>query len=151
MYVTTNTGTAFDYDPKLLLSSHSRSGVGGEEPGGGSAHPHPPPRRFVTDDGASGNPACWSRLRDVSSGAAELDYDVVVCGGTLGIFFAMYLQLQDHRVCVIGAGKLRGREQEWNISMDELDKLARLGILDGDNVDTVITTEFPVLIGFQEQ
>ena len=141
--MTTNAGTAFVYDPKLLLSSHSRSGVGGEEPGGGSAHPHPPPRRFVTDDGASGNPACWSRLRDVSSGAAELDYDVVVCGGTLGIFFAAYLQLRGHRVCVIEAGELRGREQEWNISMDELDELARLGILDGDDVDAAITTEFP--------
>jgi hypothetical protein len=124
----------FVYDPKLLLSPSG-------EPGGGA--PPPPPRRFVTDDGASGNPTCWSKLRDVSSGTAQIDYDVVVCGGTLGIFFAAYLQLRGHSVCVIEAGKLRGREQEWNISMDELDELVKLGVLDEDDVDAVITTEFP--------
>ncbi|KAL3775716.1 hypothetical protein ACHAW5_003231 [Stephanodiscus triporus] len=73
----------------------------------------------------------------------KLDHDVIVCGGTLGIFFATYLQLRGHDVCVIEAGKLRGREQEWNISMDELDELVRLGVLDQDDVDAVVTTEFP--------
>jgi len=55
----------------------------------------------------------------------------------------MYLQLQGHNVCVVEAGKLRGREQEWNISMDELDELLRLNVITQEDIDAVITTEFP--------
>lgn len=112
---------------------------------------HGPPPQFVSTDGAFGNPKCWQRLRD-SAGFKQLDYDVVVCGGTLGIFYAMYLQLQGHRVCVIEAGKLRGREQEWNISMDELDELMRLNVITQEDIDAVITTEFPACrSGFKNQ
>ena len=117
---------AFEYDPKLLNEYQNGQ---------------PPPKQFVTDDGSMGNPKCWTRLKD--SVGKELDYDVVVCGGTLGVFFATYLQLQGHRVCVVEAGKLRGREQEWNISMDELEELVQLGILERGDIDAVITTQFP--------
>jgi len=122
---------AFTYDPKLLQQEQNGK---------------PPPKQFVTSDSALGNPKCWQILRESGEDKKkkkELDYDVVVCGGTLGIFFATYLQLQGHRVCVLEAGKLRGREQEWNISMDELDELVKLGILTKEDVDAVITTEFP--------
>mmetsp|Transcript_17498 Transcript_17498/g.48318 ORF Transcript_17498/g.48318 Transcript_17498/m.48318 type:complete len:790 (-) Transcript_17498:119-2488(-) len=118
---------AFDYDKNLLQFTQND---------------HGPPPQFVSTDGAFGSQKCWQRLRD-SAGFKQLDYDVVVCGGTLGIFYAMYLQLQGHRVCVIEAGKLRGREQEWNISMDELDELMRLNVITQDDIDAVITTEFP--------
>lgn len=117
---------AFTYDPKLLRAEQNGK---------------PAPRQFVTNDGAMGNPKCWEKLK--SSQGKELDFDVVVCGGTLGIFFATYLQLQGHRVCVVEAGKLRGREQEWNISMDELEELLELGVLTQVDVDAVITTQFP--------
>jgi len=43
-------------------------------------------------------------------------FDVVVCGGTLGIFMACALQLRGFKVCVVERGPLRGRTQEWNIS-----------------------------------
>lgn len=117
---------SFAYDTKLLEKEQSGS---------------PPPRQFVTNDGAIGSPKCWEKLRN--SIDKELDYDVVVCGGTLGIFFATYLQLKGHRVCVVEAGKLRGREQEWNISMDEMVELMELGILTQEDIDAVVTTEFP--------
>jgi len=116
----------FSYDTKLLR--WTQNGV-------------EPPPQFVTTDGAFGSPKCWEKLKN--SQGKELDYDVVICGGTLGIFFAMYLQLQGHNVAVLEAGKLRGREQEWNISMDELLELKDLGILTQDDIDDVITTEFP--------
>ena len=116
----------FDYDTKLL--SKEQQGK-------------PPPPQFVTTDGALGNPKCWEKLKD--SVEKELDYDVTICGGTLGIFFATYLQLQGHNVCVVEAGKLRGREQEWNISMDELEELKELGVISQEDIDAVITTEFP--------
>jgi hypothetical protein len=116
----------FEYDKKLLRWTQNG---------------HGPPPQFVATDGAFGNPKCWAKLKD--SIEKELDYDVVVCGGTLGIFFAMYLQLQGHDVAVLEAGKLRGREQEWNISLDELLELKDLGILTQDDIDAVISTEFP--------
>ena len=109
-----------------------------------------PKKPFVTSDGALGSRACWSRLRDAENG--QLDFDVTVCGGTLGIFFATYLQLKGHSVCVVEAGKLRGREQEWNISMSELIELMELGILTQEDVDQVVTTEFPACrSGFKDE
>jgi hypothetical protein len=50
--------------------------------------------------------------------------------------------LKGHRVCVLEAGKLQDRGQEWNISMDELLDLMKLGVLTQEDVDEAITTEF---------
>ena len=55
-------------------------------------------------------------------GAAP-DFDVIVCGGTLGVFLAASLQLRGLRVGVVERGPLRGREQEWNLSRKELYEL----------------------------
>ncbi len=127
---------AFSYDIKWL--QRVQNGI-------------PPPTAFVTDDGAMGNPQCWAKLRAVADGKA-LDFDIVVCGGTLGIFFATALQLQGHKVCVVEAGRIRGREQEWNISMEELLQLIKLGLLTQDDVDAAVTTEFPgCRSGFKNQ
>jgi hypothetical protein len=109
----------FDYDPKVLTSEG--------------------PPRFVTDDGATGSPQCWAKLRQQT----ELDYEVAICGGTLGIFFATALALKGHKVVVFEAGKLQGREQEWNISLKEMDELLEVGVLTQEDIDAVITTEFP--------
>lgn len=98
------------------------------------------PKLFVTNDGATGSTACWEKLR---SQDGKNDYDIVVCGGTLGIFFATSLALQGHSVCVVEAGTLQGREQEWNISMDEMVELKELGVLSQEDIDAVVTTEFP--------
>jgi flavin-dependent dehydrogenase len=126
---------AFEYDSKLLRWDQDGN---------------PPPKQFVASDGAFGNPKCWEKLAQQKN--KELDFDAVVIGGTLGIFYATYLQLQGHDVCVVEAGKLRGREQEWNISMDELLELVELGVLTQEDVDAVITTEFPACrSGFKNQ
>jgi hypothetical protein len=103
----------------------------------------PPPPAFVTDDGGKGNPKCWEKLRMQSESSTPLDYDVTVCGGTLGIFIALSLQLKGHRVAVVEAGRLLGREQEWNISMNELLELVELGVLTKGDIDEAVTTEFP--------
>lgn len=101
----------------------------------------PPPPNFVTEDGGQGNPKCWAKLREQKG--KKLDYDAVICGGTLGIFFATALQLQGLNVCVLEAGALRGREQEWNISMDEMLELKELGVLSQEDIDAAVKTEFP--------
>jgi len=103
-------------------------------------HGKPQPFQFVTSDGAIGNPNSWEKLRSQSG---NVDHDVIVCGGTLGIFVARALQLKGHNVCVIERGQLRGREQEWNISMDELLELVDLEVLTIDDIDEAVTTEFP--------
>ena len=100
-----------------------------------------PPEPFVTEDGGQGNPQCFAKL--LSQRDRALDFDIAVCGGTLGIFFATALQLEGHNVCVVEAGKLRGREQEWNISMDELFHLKSLGVLSQEDIDDAIQTDFP--------
>lgn len=122
----------FKYDPKLLRKN--QNGV-------------PPPMQFVVDDGADGSPRAWAKLREQADkaidGKPELDYDVTVCGGTLGIFVALALQLKGHDVLCVEAGPLRGREQEWNISMDEMLELADLGVLTQEDIDEAVQTEFP--------
>jgi len=55
----------------------------------------------------------------------------------------MALQLKGHNVVVLEAGKLKGREQEWNISMKELLELVELGVLTMEDIDMAVKTEFP--------
>lgn len=47
-------------------------------------------------------------------------FDVVVAGGTLGVFVATALAARGWRVAVVERGMLAGRTQEWNISRKEL-------------------------------
>ena len=49
-----------------------------------------------------------------------LTFDAVFLGGTLGIFLAAALQLKGWRVAVVERNRLIGREQEWNISRNDM-------------------------------
>jgi pyruvate/2-oxoglutarate dehydrogenase complex dihydrolipoamide dehydrogenase (E3) component len=53
-------------------------------------------------------------------------YDVIVAGGTLGVFVAVSLAQKGLRVAVVERGKLAGRTQEWNISRKELLELVEV-------------------------
>jgi hypothetical protein len=78
------------------------------------------------------------------------EFDVTICGGTLGIFLATALQLKGLRVCVLERGKLAGRAQEWNISRHELDALLQLRVLTAEEVEAAIAVEFnPVRMQFK--
>ncbi|XP_058081342.1 uncharacterized protein LOC131229406 isoform X5 [Magnolia sinica] len=73
-------------------------------------------------------------------------FDVLVCGGTLGIFVATALCCKGLRVAIVERNLLKGREQEWNISMKELLELVHVGILAEDDIKQAIAVEFnPVL------
>jgi lycopene cyclase CruP len=79
----------------------------------------------------------------------EQDFDVIVCGGTLGIFIASALQLRGWQVLVIEQGMLRGREQEWNISRQELDVFLELDLLTEAQLAQAIATIYnPARVGF---
>ncbi|GAX73571.1 hypothetical protein CEUSTIGMA_g1022.t1 [Chlamydomonas eustigma] len=109
----------------------------------------------------------WSRLRNLPVGAAvgpaprfvqqyqgppgvpSPEFDVVVCGGTLGIFVATALAARGLRVAVLERGPLRGRSQEWNISKKEMEELSKFSVLSEEEVQSCIAVEFnPVRIGF---
>lgn len=80
-----------------------------------------------------------------------LDWDVVICGGTLGILIAAALQKQGWRVALIERGILRGREQEWNISRKELQVFLELELLQESQLEQAIATEYnPARISFHQ-
>ncbi len=72
----------------------------------------------------------------------EFDTDIIICGGTLGILIAATLQKQGHNVILIEKGKLRGREQEWNISRQELNMFVELDLLSSAELEKAIATEY---------
>ncbi|KAL8189197.1 hypothetical protein R6Q57_028763 [Mikania cordata] len=83
----------------------------------------------------------------------EVDrFDVLVCGGTLGIFIATALSLKGLRVGVVERNLLKGREQEWNISRKELMELVEVGILTEDDIEQATTSMFnPNRCGFESK
>ncbi|KAL9242076.1 hypothetical protein vseg_016114 [Gypsophila vaccaria] len=76
-------------------------------------------------------------------------YDVIVCGGTLGIFIATALSAKGLKVGIVERNLLQGREQEWNISRKELSELEKVGILGDDDIAKAISATFnPNRCGF---
>ncbi|KNA18587.1 hypothetical protein SOVF_069020 [Spinacia oleracea] len=90
--------------------------------------------------------------RDEASGKSVEDFDVLVCGGTLGIFIATALCAKGLKVGIVERNILKGREQEWNISRKELLELVKVGILDENSIEQAISTEFnPNRCGFEQK
>jgi lycopene cyclase CruP len=103
--------------------------------------------------------ALWSALRQgtlpvatvVSQGSDNLalDWDVVICGGTLGILIGAALAQRGWRVALLERGRLQGRAQEWNISRQELQAFIRLGLLTEEELAQAIATTYnPARIQF---
>ncbi|WP_035987763.1 FAD-dependent oxidoreductase [Leptolyngbya sp. KIOST-1] len=81
----------------------------------------------------------------------SVDWDVVICGGTLGVLVGAGLAQRGWRVALIERGPLQGREQEWNISRRELAVLTELGLLTSAELDVVTASEYnPARIQFGE-
>lgn len=79
-----------------------------------------------------------------------VDWDVIVCGGTLGILIGCALAVQGVKVGLIERGVLRGREQEWNISRQELEVFVELNLLTNAELEKAIATEYnPARVSFQ--
>lgn len=77
------------------------------------------------------------------------DWDVLICGGTLGILLGAALAQRGWRVALLERGLLRGREQEWNISRRELQALVTVGLLSAAEVEGAIASEYnPARIQF---
>jgi len=90
-------------------------------------------------------------LVEIGDRNSDLEPDIVICGGTLGILLGASLQQLGWRVTVIERGVLRGREQEWNISRAELEVLVELELLTVAELEIAIATEYnPARVGFKE-
>lgn len=88
-------------------------------------------------------------VKEESQRLETVDYDVVIGGGTLGILIGTTLVMKGWRVAVLERGKLRGREQEWNISRKELEVLIDLNLLSEVELKTAIATEYnPARLSF---
>ncbi|MEL6439972.1 MAG: FAD-binding oxidoreductase [Cyanobacteria bacterium J06621_8] len=89
-------------------------------------------------------------IRDSSEQLGELDTDIIISGGTLGIMLGAALQQLGRQVTIIERGILKGREQEWNISRHELEALVDLELLTDAELEQAIATEYnPARVGFK--
>lgn len=118
--------------------------------------------------GLSGNPLVglekaddlWQRYRtgnlpiqqviyQAEAPLTTVEWDVVICGGTLGVLVGAGLAQRGWRVAILERGKLQGRAQEWNISRRELTALTNLGLLTETELSEVIASEYnPARIQF---
>ncbi len=78
-----------------------------------------------------------------------VDYDVAICGGTLGILLGAALVQKGWKVALLERGELRGRDQEWNISRRELETFVALELLSEEELEEAIASQYnPARIGF---
>ena len=103
----------------------------------------------------------WQALRDGTHAVptvvqesrqaiVDVDWDVVICGGTLGILLGAALAQRGWRVALLERGILRGRDQEWNISRKELQVFVELALLTEAELEQTIATHYnPSRIVFQ--
>ncbi|XP_066331376.1 uncharacterized protein [Miscanthus floridulus] len=91
-------------------------------------------------------------LADSNLGSGSEIFDVIVCGGTLGIFVATALSSKGLRVGIIERNIIKGREQEWNISRKELMEIVEIGILSEADLEQIISSDFnPNRCGFEDK
>ncbi|MEO0685513.1 MAG: FAD-binding oxidoreductase, partial [Cyanobacteria bacterium J06649_11] len=97
----------------------------------------------------SGNAPVPMVVKENQQPLDNIDWDVIISGGTLGILIGCALISQGLRVGLIERGILRGREQEWNISRNELQVLLDLNLLTSEEIERAIVTEYnPARVGF---
>jgi len=88
-------------------------------------------------------------IKESNEPLGTIDWDVVICGGTLGILIGSALVQRGWRVALIERGILRGREQEWNISRKELEVFLELELLSETELKQAIATQYnPARISF---
>ncbi|MBD2438181.1 FAD-dependent oxidoreductase [Nostoc sp. FACHB-110] len=88
-------------------------------------------------------------VKESKENLGDVDWDVIICGGTLGILIGCALAVRGWRVALLERGILRGREQEWNISRQELAVFLHLNLLTEQELERAIATQYnPARVGF---
>jgi lycopene cyclase CruP len=79
----------------------------------------------------------------------SVEFDVIICGGTLGVLIGCALAVRGVKVALLEKGILRGREQEWNISRQELSVFTELNLLTSTELEIAIVSEYnPAKVSF---
>jgi lycopene cyclase CruP len=90
-------------------------------------------------------------VRESKEILGDRDFDFLICGGTLGILIGTALQRRGWNVAILERGILRGREQEWNISRQELQIFLELDLLTEAELESAIATEYnPARVAFHQ-
>ncbi|MEL6902270.1 MAG: FAD-binding oxidoreductase, partial [Cyanobacteria bacterium J06606_4] len=90
-----------------------------------------------------------SVVTDSADNLPTVEYDVVICGGTLGILLGAALSMRGWKVALLERGELRGRDQEWNISRRELETFVKMGLLSEAGLESAIASQYnPARIAF---
>lgn len=88
-------------------------------------------------------------VKETQQPLGTADWDVIICGGTLGILIGCALALKGVRVALMERAILRGRDQEWNISRQELQVFLELNLLKAEELEQAIATEYnPARVSF---
>ncbi len=95
----------------------------------------------------TGNAPIPNVVKENPKNLESVEFDVIICGGTLGILIGCALAVRGVGVALLERGILRGREQEWNISRKELEVFRELELLTADELTQAIVTEFPCFLG----
>lgn len=96
-----------------------------------------------------GNAPVPTVVKENQQPLGNVDWDVIISGGTLGILIGCALASRGVRVALIERGILRGREQEWNVSRNELQVLLELNLLTSEELEKAIVTEYnPARVSF---
>ncbi|MFN6156126.1 FAD-binding oxidoreductase [Anabaena sp. AL09] len=97
-----------------------------------------------------GNAPIPNVVKENPKNLESVEFDVIICGGTLGILIGCALAVRGVGVALLERGILRGREQEWNISRKELEVFRELELLTADELTQAIVTEYnPARVSFQ--
>ncbi|MGB3496535.1 MAG: hypothetical protein WBA57_27655 [Elainellaceae cyanobacterium] len=95
--------------------------------------------------------AVHSTEDSLATSLEQVDWDVAIAGGTLGILLGASLAQKGWRVVVLERGSLRGRDQEWNISRRELQVFVDLHLLTADELEEAIATTYnPARLSFHK-
>lgn len=74
--------------------------------------------------------------------APPLTYDIIYCGGALGVIHAAAMARLGYRVAVIERGPFAGMNREWNISRSELESFIQLGLFSRAQIEQLILKEY---------
>jgi len=90
-----------------------------------------------------------SVVTERSDALVQVEYDVAICGGTLGILLGAALAQKGWKVALLERGALKGRDQEWNISRRELETFVRMELLSEGELEGAIASQYnPARIAF---
>ncbi|MBN9392502.1 MAG: hypothetical protein J0I20_30995 [Chloroflexi bacterium] len=73
---------------------------------------------------------------------ADAEYDLVYCGGVLGLFSAAVLARRGYRVAVFDQRRVGTSHREWNISDDELEKFVEAGLFSREEIEQAVAGRY---------